>query len=42
MYMYTGFLLVNLAKVGWGGTFDTFWYGTEDIEESRPENEISD
>ncbi len=37
-----GFLLVNLGKVGWGGTCDAFWYGTEDIEESRPANEMLD
>ncbi len=24
-----------------GGFFDTFWYGTEDSEESGPETEIS-
>ena len=24
-----------------GGIFDTFWYGTEDSEESGPETEIS-
>ena len=32
----TGFLLVNLGKLGVGGILDTFWYGTEDFEESGP------
>ena len=31
---------MNLAKLGLGGFFDTFWYGTEDYEESGPETEI--
>ena len=37
----TGFLLVNLGKLGVGWIFDTFWYGTEYFEESGPEMEIS-
>ncbi len=24
-----------------GGVFDTFWYGTDDSEESGPETEVS-
>ena len=38
---FTRCLLVNLAKLGLGGFFDTFCYWTEDSEESGPEMEIS-
>ena len=35
-----GLLLVNLGKLGVGGSFGTFWYGTEDFGETGPEIEI--
>ena len=38
---FTGFLLVNLGKLGVGGIFGTFWYGTKYFEESAPKMETS-
>ena len=38
--IYTGRLIVNRGKLGWDGSFGTFWDGMEDFEESGPENEI--
>ena len=38
----SGSLIVNLTKLLGGGTFGTFWYGTQDFEDLGPDQEISD